>query len=287
VQEAEKAYRQAAAVFEKLAGDFPKVAFFQQELGFTYFAHLGRLLTKAKRTEDAEQAYRKAVAVHEKLVVQSPSAEYARRLSFCYQLLAGSMKANGRSRDAEASGRRALGFYEKLARSNPTLPECQEEIARLSVQLRHWDKAIKAYTHAIQLKPSSATANNNAAWLLATCPEPKFRDPDRAVALAKKATELAAKEGTFWNTLGTAQYRAGDSKAAIAAFEKSMELRKGGDSFDWFFLAMAHRQLGDKEKAHTWFNRAVEWMDKHEPMDEELRRFRGEAAELLAVKKKK
>jgi hypothetical protein len=52
----------------------------------------GKRVPTAKRTEDAEQAYRKAVAVHEKLVVQSPSAEYVRRLSRCYQLLAGSMK---------------------------------------------------------------------------------------------------------------------------------------------------------------------------------------------------
>jgi tetratricopeptide (TPR) repeat protein len=286
VREAEEAYRQAAAVFEKLAGDFPKVPFFQQELGFTYYAHLGRLLTTAKRTEDAEQAYRKAAAVHEKLVVQSPSAAYVQRLSRCYQLLAGSIKANGRSREAETTGLGALEFFEKLATSNPTLAECQEEIARLSVQVRQWDKAIDAYTHAIRLQPTSATANNNTAWLLATCPEAKFRDPGRAVALAKKAIEVNPKEGTFWNTLGAAHYRAGAWKAALAALGQSMALRKGGDSFDWFFLAMAHWQLGEKEKARTWFERAVQWMDKHQPMDEELRRFRGEATELLAVKRK-
>jgi hypothetical protein len=30
--------------------------------------------------------------------------------------------------------------------------------------------------------------------------------------------------------------------------KKSMELRKGDNSFDWFFLAMAHWQLGEKEQ---------------------------------------
>ena len=58
-----------------------------------------------------------------------------------------------------------------------------------------------------------------------------------------------------------------------------MELRKGGDSFDWFLLAMSHWQLGDKEEARTWYDRAVEWMDKNQPENEELRRFRAEAAE--------
>ena len=66
-----------------------------------------------------------------------------------------------------------------------------------------------------------------------------------------------------------------------------MELRKGGDSFDWFFLAMAHWQLGEKDKAREWYDRAVQWMDKNQPKNEELRRFRAEAAELLELKEKK
>jgi hypothetical protein len=36
-------------------------------------------------------------------------------------------------------------------------------------------------------------------------------------------------------------------KEAIQELEKSMELRNGGDSFDWFFLAMANWQLGERE----------------------------------------
>ena len=79
----------------------------------------------------------------------------------------------------------------------------------------------------------------------------------RAVELAKKAVELAPKQGTFWNTLGVAHYRAGDWKAAVAALEKSEELRNGGDSFDWFFLAMAHWQLGEKDEARKWYDQAV------------------------------
>ena len=52
-----------------------------------------------------------------------------------------------------------------------------------------------------------------------------------------------------------------------------MALRKGGDAYDWFFLAMAHWQLGEKGKAREWYNRAVQWMDKSQPSNEELRRF--------------
>ena len=79
----------------------------------------------------------------------------------------------------------------------------------------------------------------------------------------------------------------GMSEEALAALEKSMELRKGGDAFDWFFLAMAHGQLGEKEKAREFYDRAVQWMDKNQPTHEELRRFRAETSELLGLKEKK
>ena len=113
------------------------------------------------------------------------------------------------------------------------------------------------------------------------------RDGGRAVELAKKAVERAPKQGAYRNTLGAAHYRAAAWTEAVPELEKSMELRKGGDSNDWFFLAMAHWKLGQKEKAREWYNRAIEWMDKNQPKNEELRRFRTEAAELLGLNEKK
>jgi uncharacterized protein HemY len=84
-----------------------------------------------------------------------------------------------------------------------------------------------------------------------------------------------------------AHYRAGTWQVALAALEKAMELRQGGDSYDWLFLAMCHEKLGDKEKARQWYDRATRWMDKNKATDEELRHFREEAAQVLGVDKKK
>lgn len=47
---------------------------------------------------------------------------------------------------------------------------------------------------------------------------------------------------------------------------------------------MAHWQLGEKDKAREWYDKAVQWMDKNKPQDEELKRFRSEAEELLGIK---
>src|SRR5262249_11049115 len=130
-------------------------------------------------------------------------------------------------------------------------------------------------------------ALNHLAWVLATDPVPARRDPGRAVSAAQEAVELDPQDGNHRNTLGVALYRAERWKEAVAALEKSMELRNGGDSLDWFFVAMAHWRLGEKEQAREWYDRAVEWMDKNQPKNEELRRFRAEAAELLELKETK
>jgi Flp pilus assembly protein TadD len=150
--------------------------------------------------------------------------------------------------------------------------------------LHQYEKAIADYSKAIELDPKNAGLRNNLAWLLATCPDPRFRDGGKAVEFAKTAAELAPTEGSFRNTLGAAHYRAGEWKLAVEALNKSMELGQGGNSFDWFFLAMAHRQLGEKDKARQWYEKAAQWMEKNQHNDEELRRFRTEAEELLKIK---
>jgi hypothetical protein len=52
--------------------------------------------------------------------------------------------------------------------------------------------------------------------------------------------------------------------------------------FNAFFLAMAHWQLGEKEKARDWYAQAVSWMDEH-GTTEDLKHFRAEAEELLGI----
>ncbi len=66
-----------------------------------------------------------------------------------------------------------------------------------------------------------------------------------------------------------------------------MELGKEGAGIDWFFLAMAHWQLGDKTQAHSWYDKAVPWLEKNHPKNEELIRYRDEAGALLGVNSKK
>ena len=143
------------------------------------------------------------------------------------------------------------------------------------------------------LEPESFQACRALAWLLAACPEPRFRDPPRAVALADKAVANAPSDGASWRVLGVARYRAGDCRGTLAALGKAIQLfadrpepaRREG--LDTLFLAMAHGQLGEREEARRCYERAVGWMEQYRPRDEELHRFRAEAAALLGVQAKR
>jgi tetratricopeptide (TPR) repeat protein len=180
----------------------------------------------------------------------------------------------------------AITEYRAAIRLKKDCAEAHNNLGNALLGKGRIDGAINAYRAAIRIKEDFAPAHNTLAGLLATCSDPKLRDYPQAVQSAKKAVQLAPGRGMYWNTLGWALYRTGAWKEAIAALEKSMELSKGGNSLAWFFLAMAYQQLGEKEKARRWYNKAVQWMEKNQPKSEDLRRFRREAAELLRVEQK-
>jgi uncharacterized protein HemY len=131
--------------------------------------------------------------------------------------------------------------------------------------------------------PDTPRHVQDLARFLATCPDSRFQEPDRAAVLAARAVEQAPEAGDCWSTLGVAQYRAGDWKAATAALGKSIQLRTGGDPSDWFFLAMAHGRLGEKDQGRKWYDKAIAWMEQIKSQNNELRCFRAEAAVLLGV----
>jgi serine/threonine protein kinase/tetratricopeptide (TPR) repeat protein len=146
--------------------------------------------------------------------------------------------------------------------------------------------AIAALDQALRLDPEFAAAESNLAFVLATSPDPKFRDAKRAVKLAQQAVRRRPNANN-WGILGTAQYRAGDWNAAIAALKKSMELHARVDEEECLVLAMAHWQLGKKVEARQWYDKGVAWMEKNNSKSEQTIRLRAEAEALLAMKENK
>ncbi len=251
----------------------------------TALHNLGFLLREHGRVAEAEPFFREALEIRRKCL-----GRYHQEPIVTLIIFSESLRRQGNLEEA------AQLACEVIALSNePASPadlrrfagSAYGVLASVRSEQGRTDEAIAANRKVIELKPKHGHGYNGLAWLLATCADVRFRDPSEAVNLAKKAVELTPNGWAFVNTLGVAHYRAGDYAAAIEALERSMKGRDGGDSFDWFFLAMAHWQLGEEKKAREFFDRALQWMDKHQPTNEELLRFRAEAAELLAVENKK
>jgi superkiller protein 3 len=163
----------------------------------------------------------------------------------------------------------------------------------LAVVLLHQGRladAIPEFKEAIRLKPDLVDACRACAEILATATDPRLRDGAQAVKLARRAVELAPTYAGSWQALGWALCSTGAYKESIEAFHKSMDLQqapKGGDSGQWFGLAVAHWKLDRSEEARTWYGKAVQWMEKNAQQNTLFRRYRAEAEQVLEVKDKK
>jgi tetratricopeptide (TPR) repeat protein len=251
------AYREAI----RLNKDFPEA-----------HSGLGTALVRQGRLDEAIAAFREAIRLKKDFAA-------------AHNNLGNVLGAKGKVDEAIAEYRRALELAPK---------EVNYRLNRGNAynNLGQYARALADYEMALKLAPALARTHNNLAWLLATCPEAKMRDPKRAVTLARRAVQLAPKDGNTWNTLGAALYRAGDWKAAVVALDKSRGLANGGTATDWLFLAMAYRKLGNGVESRKAYEQALRWLeqnreslarDRHQT--DELRRFRREAEAVLQLKK--
>jgi tetratricopeptide (TPR) repeat protein len=292
--EAADAYRRALARAEQLMRRHPEAAAYAQESARSQFG-LGYLVDQGGERAEGLEEQRRAIALLDSAEARLASGPQPRsQVARGYLDLAHKLLGQHRLPQAEAAYRAAILLYGKLAAEYPANGSYQgirvHATGRLASLLAATDRsreAVEMYQELLRVEPQDADAQNNLAWVFATCTDASNRDPKRAVELARRAVQLAPNQGDHWNTLGVALYRAGDWKGAIEALTKSMELGNGGDGNDWFFLAMAHWRLGDKPRARSWYDKAVPWMEKNQPKNEELIRFRSEAAALLGVNEKK
>lgn len=62
--------------------------------------------------------------------------------------------------------------------------------ADLHADMANYREALADYAQTIDLAPEFAHAYRNGAWLLATCPDPRYRDPQNAIQGAQQAIEF-------------------------------------------------------------------------------------------------
>jgi tetratricopeptide (TPR) repeat protein len=120
---------------------------------------------------------------------------------------------------------KALADFNTCVQLEPK--DAEPLVARADIygQMKQYDKQIADYREAIRVAPDDSTAHNNLAWILATCPEEKYRGGKEAVDQADKAVELTKnKQGEFIDTLAAAYAEAGDFDKAAENQQKAIDM---------------------------------------------------------------
>jgi len=260
----------------------------------------GKLDGLRRRYDEAEDHYDEAIRVAEAFVANFPDCDFfCRALGYWYRELGCVLLGRERLVEAEQALQRSVAIVERIARKSPDHWQNEIELGTLHYNLgtlyygtgrqveasRSFSKARDLLEEVAATASSAPRLNRRLVVLLATCPDPQFRDPPRAARLAREGVAGGTEHGRFWQLLGVAEYQAGNYRAAIDALGTSCRLHAGGDAFDRLFLAMAHWQMGHRKRALRWYAQAndprkagPELNPDFIPLD--LKRFRAEAEEL-------
>lgn len=132
------------------------------------------------------------------------------------------MLSVARSRLGDRAG--ALAAVERSLAVNPALPEAHQELATQHVRSGDVNAAIHHFQMALYLLPNYDEAANKLAWILATWPDPAYRDGSQAVALMEPIINDSSQTPGELDTLAAAYAEAGQYQQAIATAQRALEL---------------------------------------------------------------
>ena len=91
------------------------------------------------------------------------------------------------------------------------------------------DEALRHLRTALSLRPDWPVPMNEIAWILATHPDTRIRNPGEAVRLAERAVERTARrQPVMLDTLAAAYAAIGDFDRAAAVAQEAMSLAASG-----------------------------------------------------------
>jgi tetratricopeptide (TPR) repeat protein len=133
---------------------------------------------------------------------------------------------------AIAKGKTAEGIaqIQKSVGIKPDRPEYRYELARALLAAHRLADALKEYRNTLQVDPNYKPALKELAWLLATAPQPEFRNGNEALKIVQHLTETVGKnDPSILSLADVAQAETGHFTDAIstAEFERLLYLRMG------------------------------------------------------------
>jgi Zn-dependent protease with chaperone function len=108
---------------------------------------------------------------------------------------------------------------------SPDNPNLHLLLGDLYFKLENWEGSRDAYEKSVELDPENAYVLNNLAWLYATCVDETFRNPIRALELAKRAATIETSPHIL-DTLAESYYVNGRYEEAIEAEKRALSMVK-------------------------------------------------------------
>ena len=103
--------------------------------------------------------------------------------------------------------------------------EAHNNLGNALLQKGSVDEAITHFQKALQINPDYAEAQNNLAWVLATCPQASLRNGNKAVELAQRANQLTGDGNpVVLGTLAAAYAEAGRFPEAVETAQRALQL---------------------------------------------------------------
>ncbi|MEM8946683.1 MAG: tetratricopeptide repeat protein [Planctomycetota bacterium] len=196
-------YAQGGA-FAEAFDDFNAVIQINPQYAKAY-ANRATLYVQAKDLDAAINDYRRAIQHDEQF-----ATAYVGLGRVCHML--------GRWEDA-------LEQFSAAIEIDPTNPDIICSRGDLQADMGNYGEALADYARTIEIAPEFGHAYRNGAWLLATCPDERFRDPSNAVLGAQQALEYSYGERhVALDTLAAAQAANGQFEEAISTVTEAVDL---------------------------------------------------------------
>jgi tetratricopeptide (TPR) repeat protein len=129
----------------------------------------------------------------------------------------------GRAHARLGRAREAIEDLNAAIRLDPQNAKAHVSRGEIYLASRDWARAATDYREAIQLDDKLGPAYQGAAWIMATCPEERYRNAELAISTAQKAIELDGDaDPRYIETLAAAYANAGQYASAVAILEAHM-----------------------------------------------------------------
>lgn len=177
---------------------FAAVPAFASSLGLHGWFEEGLDHLEARRYDQAIDAFSRSIKINPKLAVAYNNRGIARRAKGQLQM--------------------AIDDYTKAVEIAPEFSDAYNNRGTAYFFRGQWALALADCAKALDLNPDLAWAHNQMAWILATCPDEKFRNGENALKYAKMALKYGNNDAMY-DTLSAAYAEAGMFEKAVKSQE--------------------------------------------------------------------